>query len=112
MTVKRFLALTVAGALIAAGAAPWLGSSDDALSIPAGTLAFSGSEEGVVVVAAADGPGLPADLDSRAAVRPELLTGWPADRVLAARAALDPAGQQRGGPFAGDDPLAGEVALA
>ncbi len=57
MTAKRLLALTLAGGLIAAGAALWLGRSAGAPS-PSGTLAFSSPEESDVVVAAADGSGL------------------------------------------------------
>ena len=58
MTAKRFLALTLAGGLIAAGAALWFGGSAGAPSTPSGTLAFSSPEERDVVVAAADGSGL------------------------------------------------------
>src|SRR3954451_4426584 len=58
VTVKRVLALTLAGGLIAAGAALWLGGSGGARSTPSGTLAFSGPEDSDVLLAAADGSGL------------------------------------------------------
>jgi len=55
VTAKRVLALTLAGGLIAAGAALWLGGSGGARSTPSGTLAFSSPEERDVLLAAADG---------------------------------------------------------
>src|SRR3954454_15577990 len=58
VTVKRVLALMLAGGLIAAGAALWLGGSGGARSTPSGTFAFSGPEDGDVLLAAADGSGL------------------------------------------------------
>src|SRR3954451_14893668 len=58
VTVKRVLALMLAGGLIAAGAALWLGGPGGARSTPSGTLAFSRPEDGDVVLAAADGSGL------------------------------------------------------
>lgn len=90
MTAQRILALTLAGGLIAAGAALWPGGSGSARSAPSGTLAFSSPEDSDVLVAAADGSGpSPADLDARAAVRPELLAGWPTDRVSRLKAGIN-----------------------
>jgi Tol biopolymer transport system component len=58
VSAKRVLALTLAGGLIAAGAALRLGGCGGARSTPSGILAFSGPEDSDVLVAAADGSGL------------------------------------------------------
>jgi hypothetical protein len=55
MTSKRLLAMTLAGGLIAAGAALWRGGSAEPPPAPTGTLAFSSPELGDVFVAGADG---------------------------------------------------------
>jgi hypothetical protein len=52
VTAKRLLALTLAGGLIAAGAALWRDGSAAGPSTPSGKLAFSTPDESDIAIAA------------------------------------------------------------